>query len=168
MAGIDKDGTLCYVNMNLPFQSILLEISDGHYSGVFWKSIGDAMEISYVDLPSAKDGWRDGLHWLKDIEDWSQDYEAKHMVPADTNSLIAKGTVNLLLYDLPAVFRGPGEKVMVAVLDERLRKAMKYVTSKSDQNLSIELSFSHGEDCSTSIDTILPGGQKARGTTSLF
>jgi hypothetical protein len=42
--------------------------------GVYWKDLGEAMEISYGVLPSASLGWSDGFHWLEELEAWSLVY----------------------------------------------------------------------------------------------
>jgi hypothetical protein len=99
--------------------------------GTFWKSIGDAMEISYDALPSGSskgskdgEGWRDGLHWLHEIEAWSVEYEKEFMVPDEHNRKTADETTALLLYDVPEGMRGSGKKVVSALMDDRLRRAM--------------------------------------------
>ncbi|EGD98232.1 hypothetical protein TESG_05613 [Trichophyton tonsurans CBS 112818] len=70
-------------------------------AGTFWKSIGDAMEIKYDKLPSASTGFRDGIHWLEEIDAWSREYERKCMVPDKNNHETANETVELLLYNAP-------------------------------------------------------------------
>ena len=75
--------------------------------------MGDAMSISYQDLPSYKEGWRDGLHWLEEIRQWSLKYEQANMVPAETNARLANP-------DLASM----GKSAVAVLLGERLRKAM--------------------------------------------
>ncbi|KAF6227091.1 hypothetical protein HO133_008532 [Letharia lupina] len=48
--------------------------------GTYWKSMGDAMDISYSILPSSIPGWKDGLQWLDEVEAWSLRYEEAYMV----------------------------------------------------------------------------------------
>lgn len=59
--------------------------------------MGDAMEITYEQLPSSGKGWQDGLHWLQEVEEWSHSYEEGHMVPADSNRQVADALFNALL-----------------------------------------------------------------------
>jgi hypothetical protein len=95
--------------------------------GVFWKSIGDAMDIDYSDyLPSAASGFRDGIHWLEEITAWAQEYEKKAMVPAQTNRDTADQTTAVLTYVLPPKLKFLGEWFVSYMMDDRLRKAMLY------------------------------------------
>ncbi|KAK4995191.1 hypothetical protein LTR66_004942 [Elasticomyces elasticus] len=100
---------------------------------VFWKSIGDAMNIDYANLPSAKKGWTDGLHWMDEIVAWSQAYEQRHMVPDEANKKTADETTALLLYSMPESLKPIGRQAVSALMDNRLRKAMMYVTTDTMQ-----------------------------------
>ncbi|KAI5288822.1 hypothetical protein KEM54_004821 [Ascosphaera aggregata] len=75
--------------------------------GTFWKSVGDAMEISYAKLPSFRDepghGFRNGYDWLIELKHWSLQYEKEKMVPDNNNKTVADLTVNVLLYPKPNV-----------------------------------------------------------------
>ncbi len=92
--------------------------------GTFWKSIGDAMQISYTELPSQEKGWKDGLHWLEEVEEWSKAYEASHVVPDAYNKKTADETTNLLLWDVPERLRPYGRNAVSALMEENLRNAM--------------------------------------------
>jgi hypothetical protein len=92
--------------------------------GTFWKAMGDAMLISFDDLPSSPTGWTDGLHWLEEIETWSLKYEASNMVPAPTNKQLAESHLDVLFLNLPARLNLVGKKVVSLFLEGRLRAAM--------------------------------------------
>jgi hypothetical protein len=92
--------------------------------GTFWKSVGDAMMVSYERLPSYKTGFRDGLHWLEEIEAWSNSYEAERMVPDINNKKTADETVNVLLWDVPEILHPVGRQAVSYLMDNRLRTAM--------------------------------------------
>jgi hypothetical protein len=94
--------------------------------GTFWKSVGDAMGISYKDLPSYNKGWRDGLDWLDEVRVWALMYEQKEMVPTKDSHQTAVETTKMLLYDVPKIFHPFGENVVSALMDDRLRSAMMY------------------------------------------
>ncbi len=96
--------------------------------GTFWKGIGDEMGIDYSELRSAKDGWKDALHWLDDIYDWSQAYEERCMVPDINNKKTADETTKLLLFLVPYRFREAGTHCVSALMDDRLRVAMMFVS----------------------------------------
>ena len=91
--------------------------------GVFWKSAGDAMQISYAKLPSAKEGWRDGLHWLEELECWGTQYEEAHMVPSDTNQKLSDAYFTSILPDLTPSTRNACKSFASVLLGQRLRKA---------------------------------------------
>ncbi|KAK2858369.1 hypothetical protein FQN49_004800 [Arthroderma sp. PD_2] len=95
-------------------------------AGTFWKSIGDSMEIRYDKLPSAATGFRDGLHWLEELDAWSREYEAEYMVPDKHNHQTANETVDLLLYNAPSFTHPVMRKGVTFLMEDRLRVAMMY------------------------------------------
>ncbi|KAJ5109595.1 hypothetical protein N7532_002240 [Penicillium argentinense] len=92
--------------------------------GTYWKSLGDALDISYEKLPSGKTGFRDGIHWLEEISEWSYYYEVRHMKPHPRNKEIADKTIDVLVYNLPGFMRPLGVYFVSFLMDERLRDAM--------------------------------------------
>ena len=95
--------------------------------GTYWKSMGDAMDISYSNLPSSVPGWKDGLEWLHEVEAWSLKYEEANMVPAVTNKQLADSHLEIICLNVPTRSLGPCKKVVSVILGERLRKAMMWV-----------------------------------------
>jgi hypothetical protein len=93
-------------------------------SGTFWKAMGDAMLISFGDLPSCSTGWTDGLHWLEELETWSLKYEAANMIPAATNNQLAESHLEVLFLNVPTWLNEAGKKAVAVFLGERLRQAM--------------------------------------------
>ena len=89
--------------------------------GTFWKHIGDAMEISFSELPSSAHGWQDGLHWLNEVKKWSEMVEEKNMLPAHTNRLLADCQLNALLPKWPMRYRHVYKWLALSVLEPRLR-----------------------------------------------
>lgn len=83
--------------------------------------------ISFVELPSSKSGWKDGLHWLEEIKEWSLRYEEINMVPAKTNSQLANSHLDLLFFGIPNDITYLGKKSVAVLLGDRLRRAMMYV-----------------------------------------
>ncbi|KAJ5852302.1 uncharacterized protein N7529_011687 [Penicillium soppii] len=94
--------------------------------GTFWKSVGDALDISYDKLPSGKKGFTDGIQWLEEIDAWSEEYEAQCMVPDAKNRETADQTTAVLVYMLPKVLHPFGLQFVSYMMDVRLRKAMYY------------------------------------------
>lgn len=95
-------------------------------TGTFWKSVGDAMGISYKDLPSYERGWKDGLDWFEEVAVWAKSYEQRVMVPTKDNHQTAVETTAMLLYTMPKALHPIGENVVSALMDDKLRTAMMY------------------------------------------
>ncbi|KAJ5291250.1 hypothetical protein N7478_000501 [Penicillium angulare] len=93
--------------------------------GTFWKSVGDALGISFEGLPSSN-GFKDGIQWLEEIDEWCDGYEKECMVPDAKNRETADQTTAILLYMLPTMFHPVGLQFVSFMMDERLRKAMIY------------------------------------------
>lgn len=93
--------------------------------GTFWKSIGDAMEITYSGYLK-RDSWKDGIEFYEDIKQWALQYESDHMVPAATNKETADQLIPLLLFYVPRFLRPIIRQAIGVLMGERLRRAMKY------------------------------------------
>lgn len=91
---------------------------------VYWKSLGEAMDIPFDILPSAKSGWQDGLHWLDELETWSKTYDVMNTLPDENNKALALATLNICLTNVPRIFHRVGLQFVAALLDDRLREAM--------------------------------------------
>lgn len=92
--------------------------------GTFWKVVGENLAISYDALPSGKTGFRDGIHWLEEIEAWSDEYEVRAMLPHIKNRQTADQTTSVLVYMIPKPLQHVGLKFVSFMMDDRLRKAM--------------------------------------------
>ncbi|KAL4909522.1 hypothetical protein BDW74DRAFT_165935 [Aspergillus multicolor] len=94
--------------------------------GTYWKSLGDALEISFADLPSGPHGFRDGLHFLEELRAWSLKYEEDYMKPSPSNKEVADKTMDVLVYTLPRFLKPVGINFASCMMDDRLREAMMY------------------------------------------
>ena len=61
-----------------------------------------------------------------EIRDWADEYEKRTMLPHETNHELAEVTTGLLLYYTPNFMKGFAKKILIALMDDRLRKAMIY------------------------------------------
>jgi hypothetical protein len=106
-------------------------------TGTFWKSIGDAMGISYDPLvaqssndpdhhSTSKNPFIDGLHWLDQLANWAEAYEQRTMIFNPNNHHLANETTRLLLWVVPAPLKPAGKAIVSALMDNRLRSAMMY------------------------------------------
>jgi hypothetical protein len=95
------------------------------------------MEISYDALsPSC-----DGLTWLESVRTWSQEYEARYMVPHRDNRRVADETMRLLLFDVPSAAHPAAREVVSALMDKRLRRAMLFDDPPSWLCSAVEMGF---------------------------
>ncbi|KAJ2929425.1 hypothetical protein H1R20_g7655, partial [Candolleomyces eurysporus] len=96
-----------------------------------WRSLSqmeqEAFFIFYADV-GRKMGITDIPETLEELKAWSEAYEEVYMVPAETNNLVAGYTVAELLYAVPKKFgmKAFAERVVIALLEERVRIAMLY------------------------------------------
>jgi hypothetical protein len=91
----------------------------------FWKSLGEDMGVSYEGMRACEKGWKDGLEWLEELDEWSRGYEEKFMVFSEDNVRLGEATVELLLWQVPRRFKGVARNFVSCLLSPRLRKAMK-------------------------------------------
>jgi hypothetical protein len=80
------------------------------------------MQISYAALPPSDNA----LDWLESVRAWSEAYEARCMVRAETNEIVAAETTRLLLFDVPLAAHPAAKQVVGALMDVRLRRAMGF------------------------------------------
>lgn len=96
--------------------------------GTFWKSVGDAMEISWEKLASGTGGpdgtWKDGLQFWEELTGWSLAYEKEYMRPDVNINKTAEETVTILLWGVPKALKPAGKHLVSALMDDRLRTAM--------------------------------------------
>lgn len=95
--------------------------------GLCWKSIGEALEVPFDSIlshyPSGSKA-RNGLEWLNELSQWSQNYEEAHMIPAMSNKRLADSTFELILWKMPSSFHEIGRKIIATLLDDKLRESM--------------------------------------------
>ena len=93
-------------------------------AGTYWKAMGDAMGIPYDSLPSFRSGWKDGLHWLEEIQAWSLEYEKQHMIPAKSNNRLANAHLDVLFINVPKLLLPTAKRIVSVLLGERIRQTM--------------------------------------------
>ena len=106
--------------------------------GTFWKDMGDKMQINFSPLQSHKQGWSDGNHWLREVQEWSEHYEAENMIPAATNNKLALAHLDILFLNLPKGLNVMGKYVVSVIVGERLRRAMMLPDAPWVVSLAIE------------------------------
>nr|F1DBA8.1 RecName: Full=ER-bound oxygenase mpaB; AltName: Full=Mycophenolic acid biosynthesis cluster protein B [Penicillium brevicompactum]ADY00129.1 MpaB [Penicillium brevicompactum] len=104
--------------------------------GTFWKSLGDALGISSEILPSGKTGFKDGIQWLEEVDVWSQDYEAKYMVPDPKNRESADQATAMLIsnrYEAPT----PGWSMVFSTLLAIRKLILRYLSPPRPAALAV-------------------------------
>ena len=94
--------------------------------GVYWKNLGDAIEIPYDKLPSSKKGLVNASQWMDELETWSEQYEAENCVPDPVNRYVGDATINIGLTNVPPCLRPIGTQFAAALLSPRLRQSMLF------------------------------------------
>lgn len=93
--------------------------------GVFHKDLGEAMEIPFTPLPSSATGWRNGLHFALELEEWCRGYEKAVSEPTHSNTVIAKRILDIATATAPAFLKPVTQGVIVSTLDDHIRVGME-------------------------------------------
>jgi hypothetical protein len=78
---------------------------------------------------------------FEEIRDWADEYERQSMFPSQTNHELAEVTSALLLYYTPSMLKGLAKRFIIALMDDRLRKAMIYPPQPRFLHNFIDYSF---------------------------
>ncbi|KAL5366453.1 hypothetical protein BJX96DRAFT_182615 [Aspergillus floccosus] len=92
--------------------------------GVFHRALGEAMDIQFDCLPSAKSGWRDGVHFAQELYNWTLSYEKIAAKPTESTRTIGRRLVDLAKFNVPMPLRPVVERVISTKLDEHMRTSM--------------------------------------------
>lgn len=95
--------------------------------GVFHRHLGEDMGIPFDALPSASEGWTDGLHFAMELTDWTVRYEEEVARPTATNDQYVRVYVDSGLSSLPGGLRMAVRKMLGYGLDDVMRASLWYV-----------------------------------------
>ncbi|KAI0144463.1 hypothetical protein GGR57DRAFT_331868 [Xylariaceae sp. FL1272] len=90
--------------------------------GVFWKALGDSMDIKYKGL-LPRDSWKDGIEWAEDIAVWAKAYEAEKMKPSVVANKPAKALIPMITYWVPWFAKPFVEQAVCVLMGDRMREA---------------------------------------------
>ncbi|KAI0444897.1 hypothetical protein F4803DRAFT_510222 [Xylaria telfairii] len=102
-----------------------------------FKVWGEDLEITYEALPSHSQGWRDGIHWLDELDAWSRQYEEHHVEVSDSNVEVVNATRELVLCQIPRSLHGVVWGIVAILLGPKVRIAMRI----TDPPYALELVF---------------------------
>ncbi|KAF7331369.1 hypothetical protein MKEN_00014700 [Mycena kentingensis (nom. inval.)] len=100
-----------------------------HASFVYWSEIGRLMNID--DIPPTAEAF----------QVWIQEYEEKHVHPAECSRDVAVHTINEILFPVPTVLREFAEGFGRAMLDDRTRVAMMQPEAPAYAGIIVEAVF---------------------------
>lgn len=82
------------------------------------------MGIPFDTLPSAADGWKDGLHFALELRDWTVRYEEEVAKPTATNDQYVRVYVDSAMSSLPGFVRSTVRQMLGANLDDVMRTSL--------------------------------------------
>lgn len=92
--------------------------------GVFWKSVGDAMQIEYKGyLARAETGWHDGIEFAEDVATWAKSYEVVAMKPSTVCAKPARTLIPMITYWIPWFAKPYATHIVLSLMGERVRDA---------------------------------------------
>lgn len=92
--------------------------------GVFHRAYGEDLEIPFDVLPSAKEGWRDGVHFVKELSDWTVQYEREVCRPNEPSDKYVRAYVDSLTNKLGKGVTVFARKVLGSNLDDVMRESL--------------------------------------------
>ncbi|KAH8668250.1 hypothetical protein BGZ60DRAFT_376511 [Tricladium varicosporioides] len=92
--------------------------------GVFHKNLGDDMEIPYTGMPSCEAGWENGIHFAKELRDWTIQYEEEVAKPAATGDQYVRVYVDSATSAMPKIITKLVRKKLGYELDGLMRTSL--------------------------------------------
>lgn len=91
--------------------------------GVYHHDLGTDMEIPFTPLKSSQSGWRDGLHFVDELIEWTAEYERRVCRPTETADRYVKAYVDSATWGMPAVTRLI-RSIIAVDLDNNMRESL--------------------------------------------
>ncbi|RYP93702.1 hypothetical protein DL770_000233 [Monosporascus sp. CRB-9-2] len=92
--------------------------------GVFHRNLGEDMEIPFTPLKSSETGWRDGLHFVAELIEWTKEYEKQVAKPTVTGDQYVRVYVDSVTKGMPKAVTTFFRKVVGSDLDETMRASL--------------------------------------------
>ncbi|TRX91246.1 hypothetical protein FHL15_007851 [Xylaria flabelliformis] len=90
-----------------------------------WKALGEDLHIPFdALLPSGKEGFRDALHWLQELEQWARDYEAKNRKKSPESVFLGEKQLDARTKNVPRPLKRVARGFAAALIEPELRQAM--------------------------------------------
>ncbi|KAH6683485.1 hypothetical protein F5X68DRAFT_242281 [Plectosphaerella plurivora] len=92
--------------------------------GVFHKNLAEDMDIPLDPLPSSDQGWTDGLHFARELKQWTIEYEERVARPTETNDQYVRVYVDSAVSSLPGFVRTMLRGTLGMDLDDVMRESL--------------------------------------------
>jgi hypothetical protein len=91
-----------------------------------WKALGEELKIPYENLPSCRKGlgFESASHWLKELEDWSREYEERNAERSHDSVLLAEKTMDNWTRDVPRWLKPLARSMLAALMEPEVRSVM--------------------------------------------
>ncbi|KAI0380597.1 hypothetical protein F5Y04DRAFT_95136 [Hypomontagnella monticulosa] len=89
--------------------------------GIFHRNLGEDMGIPFTPLPSCERGWRDGLHFARELYEWTGGYEKRVAKPCSSNDAYVRVYVDSATKSLPKAVTTLTRKLVASELDDTMR-----------------------------------------------
>ncbi|KAI0183020.1 hypothetical protein EV127DRAFT_448261 [Xylaria flabelliformis] len=107
---------------------------------ILWKALGEDLRIPFDPLPSSSgnEGFRDALHWLRELEEWARDYEAKNRNKSPESVFLGEKQLDSRTRNIPKSLRRVARGFAAALIEPGLRQAMGIETPPAATILIVE------------------------------
>ncbi|RYP77015.1 hypothetical protein DL769_003500 [Monosporascus sp. CRB-8-3] len=92
--------------------------------GTFHRNLGEDMEIPFRPLKSCETGWRDGLHFVTELIEWTKEYEKQVAKPTATGDQYVRVYVDSVTKGMPKGVTTFMRKVVGSDLDDTMRASL--------------------------------------------
>ncbi|KAI1739940.1 hypothetical protein F4680DRAFT_129186 [Xylaria scruposa] len=90
-----------------------------------WRALGEDLRVPFDELlPSGKKGFRDALHWLRELEGWARDYEAGNRAKSPESVFLGEKQLEAQTANVPKHLKHVARGFAAALIEPRLRQAM--------------------------------------------
>ncbi|KAI0541843.1 hypothetical protein GGR58DRAFT_510649 [Xylaria digitata] len=106
------------------FEWRCLTAEERYALATLWRALGEELGIPFEKLPSSRDGFRDALHWLAELEDWGRQYEYKNREKSPESVFLAQKQLDAWLGRVPECLKHLTRSLLASLIDPGLRQAM--------------------------------------------
>ena len=95
--------------------------------GVFHRNFGEDLGISFAPLESSQTGWRDGLHFVRELIQWTESYEERVASPTITGDMYVRVYLDSATKKMGPTVTKVLRKIVGTDLNDTMREGLWYV-----------------------------------------